>query len=248
MIGILMESIEGVTLRSFVDSLFRSNQSLNEDGLSLLLLQLALQVKCLHDAGIVHRDLSLANVMLDEANGKQARIIDFGLATAANNPLPPTKEGRWDFVAPESRSVQRYGTRWKRSSGDLTKLDIYSLGMILLKAGNRAVFGQERLEEEPFEPLLSYNMNNLIPGSDYLSRLCYLMLSEDPDSRPSIDTVIELIQMAKPELSPVSSEFGRLWKLTKEYAERVWRSVISGKKLKQHRHRSPTRPLQLSAY
>jgi calcium-dependent protein kinase len=56
-------------------------------------------IKCLHDLGIVHRDLKLDNIMISQG---ELRIIDFGLAKILeNNEKLNTLVGTPHYIAPE---------------------------------------------------------------------------------------------------------------------------------------------------
>jgi serine/threonine protein kinase len=68
-----------------------------QEALSIL-LQIADAIAYLHDKGIIHRDVTPQNVIV---NGSDATLIDFGFAAhfdQANPPSPPfTKTVRWNF-------------------------------------------------------------------------------------------------------------------------------------------------------
>lgn len=67
-------------------------------------------VRCLHDLGIAHRDLSLENVMLaDDGNGLQVKIIDFGMAALARTACQELR-GKRSYQAPEMHGCAAYDT------------------------------------------------------------------------------------------------------------------------------------------
>ena len=77
-------------------------------------------MKCIHESGYCHKDLSLSNIFLDE--NYEPKIGDFGAAMKNNNDL---KEfiGTREFKAPEII---------KKIAHDGQKADIFSLGQILI--------------------------------------------------------------------------------------------------------------------
>ncbi|POG65880.1 hypothetical protein GLOIN_2v1482801 [Rhizophagus irregularis DAOM 181602=DAOM 197198] len=70
-----MEYADGGTLRNFLKEYF---SNLNWDDKFNLALQLAYAVVCLHDEGIVHRDLHSGNVLVHQNN--VIKLADFGLS------------------------------------------------------------------------------------------------------------------------------------------------------------------------
>jgi len=74
---IAMELIRGETLRERIDRL----GSLSKHELFDLFVPICDAVATLHGAGILHRDLKLANVMLSERTGRcEPMLLDFGIA------------------------------------------------------------------------------------------------------------------------------------------------------------------------
>lgn len=73
---VILEYVEGVRLDESV-----AGHPLDPRMATRLLLQLAEGLAAIHAKGIVHRDFKAENVMISEGTtGKQARILDFGLA------------------------------------------------------------------------------------------------------------------------------------------------------------------------
>ncbi|XP_043542744.1 hormonally up-regulated neu tumor-associated kinase homolog A-like, partial [Chiloscyllium plagiosum] len=83
--------------------------------------QLTLAVEHLHRAGVVHRDLKIENLLLDEKNN--IKLIDFGLSNCAgilgySDPFS-TQCGSPAYAAPELLARKKYGP----------KVDIWSIGV-----------------------------------------------------------------------------------------------------------------------
>jgi serine/threonine protein kinase len=73
----------------------------SENDIKNFIRSLLHSVKCIHEVGIVHRDLKLDNIMLDQG---KVKIIDFGLSKIVD---PQEKEiltslvGTPHYIAPE---------------------------------------------------------------------------------------------------------------------------------------------------
>jgi serine/threonine protein kinase len=90
-----------------------------------LVAQVAAALDAAHAAGLVHRDVKPANVLLA---GKHAYLSDFGLTRLAGSDTQLTESGQWigtvEYCSPEQLRGQRTDAR----------ADVYSLGCVLFAA------------------------------------------------------------------------------------------------------------------
>jgi serine/threonine protein kinase len=102
-----------------------------------LIAQVADGLDAVHAAGLVHRDVKPANVIVEEGEGSIAYLTDFGLAKAMASTagLTATGEviGSVDYMAPEQIEARRVDAR----------TDVYALGCVLFHAvSGKVPFGE----------------------------------------------------------------------------------------------------------
>jgi serine/threonine-protein kinase len=165
---IVLEYLEGKTLRQRYEELAREGQTLARDEALDLAMQIFEGVEAAHAAGIVHRDLKPDNLMIaqDSKGAPLLKILDFGIAKVDETPQssvdrrPPgsakvgsakpalTRPGALlgtpEYMAPEQ--VYSAGSADVRS-------DVFSLGVILFEmlAGRRPI-----LSDDPQQIAVSY--------------------------------------------------------------------------------------------
>ena len=119
--AIVMELVDGVTLRQFLDRYGR----MNVDDVVHLAAQVADALEAAHDTGIVHRDIKPANILLTQ--DRTVKVTDFGIAkdlgaidrTSAGDLLGTAK-----YLAPEQVEGSAIDGR----------ADIYALGAVVYEA------------------------------------------------------------------------------------------------------------------
>ncbi|KAF0038669.1 hormonally up-regulated neu tumor-associated kinase homolog A [Scophthalmus maximus] len=147
--------------------------------------QLVLAVEHLHRAGVVHRDLKIENLLLDEQDN--IKLIDFGLSNCAgilgySDPFS-TQCGSPAYAAPELLSRKKYGP----------KVDVWSIGVNMYAM----LTGTLPFTVEPFslralhQKMVDKEMNPL-PPSLSTAAICLLkkLLEPDPNKRPNIHQVM----------------------------------------------------------
>lgn len=134
---IVMELVKGETLEDIVE-----RGALTEQDFSSLVEQTLDGLMAAHQAGVIHLDLKPQNLMLTwlPGGGFQVKILDFGLAVAARQPVEQEMDqegaiyGSIYFMAPE---------QFEREQVD-ARTDLYALGCIFYHAlTQRYPFGGE---------------------------------------------------------------------------------------------------------
>ncbi|TWJ24283.1 serine/threonine-protein kinase [Micromonospora endolithica] len=144
--------------------------------------RLATVLAAVHAQGVVHRDVTPDNVMVD---GTNVKLLDFGIAARVGE--RPTQS--WTFGTPPYLAPERLGDAPADPAAD-----IYSLGALLV----------EMLTGQPPEDAVSLPAD--VPGE--LTQLCRRCLDPEPIRRPSAaDTAADLGALTGTALStPPPSE------------------------------------------
>ncbi len=119
--AIVMELIEGLTLRQYLDD----HGPLSITDATDLTVQVADALEAAHAARIVHRDIKPGNIML--CPDRRTKVTDFGIAKAleaGDRTSDGTMLGTAKYLAPEQVEGQPVDER----------ADVYSLGVVLFEA------------------------------------------------------------------------------------------------------------------
>jgi serine/threonine protein kinase len=174
--------------------LVQTSGGLGETGGRYFMQQLVDVVKYMQSKNVVHRDLKLENIMVDE---KLNLVLgDFGFATYRNVNFLKSYRGTKTYMAPEIKNGQFY---------DGKKSDIFSLGVILFILVQCLFPFAEAKDDDYYYKLIrsgqlekywqKTNGTNLSPE---FKDLVLSMLSHDPSKRPTIEQVIQHPWMQKP--------------------------------------------------
>lgn len=221
LVGLSLFSFEG-DLRPVIINEYMPNGSLDKFLLSnpgiplskkyIILIGIALGMKCLHSHGIIHRDLKPANVLID--SNIYPYICDFGESAISNLSLSAIRmneeKGTPVYMAPEIfTEIEDYSY----------KADIYSYSILfyeVLSGKNpypeyHASYSLLKDVEKGKRPDLSVFTNQFI--KDFLMK-CWI---EDPNKRPTFNEIIEellkekyqeVMEVDKDELQKYLLRFG----------------------------------------
>lgn len=155
------------------------------DEVKVMLRRVASGLEKAHRAGVVHRDMSPDNIILEEGLVEHAKLIDFGIAKSsalgAGTLLQGQFAGKFNWVAPEQLGA--FGGHVDGRS------DIYSLALVAAAASRGAVLPMgdsivDAVGKRATVPDLTGVDAGLVP-------LLGWMLSPDPAARP--ETMAQVI-------------------------------------------------------
>jgi len=181
---IIMEFIPGGNLQQLLED----DRKVSLFSLLVIAKDVALGMNWLHLAKpqIIHRDLKLTNVLLDE--NQSAKICDFGLSQEKFSPFlrdPSTgAKGTPLWMAPEVLRLEPFNE----------KCDVYSFGILLWCLITRKEPFEEFTEFEPFFKAVCYeDVRPPIPNDcpTRLENLIKVCWAPSPKSRPSFTDVIQ---------------------------------------------------------
>ncbi|GBC20659.2 kinase-like domain-containing protein [Rhizophagus irregularis DAOM 181602=DAOM 197198] len=183
---LVMEYADSGTLQEYLKEHFHNLTWHNKFNLAF---QLAHAVLCLHDEGIVHRDLHSKNVLIHQ---NIIKLADFGLSKRIDEAYKSRSDlfGVVPYIDPKKFNFQQYSLN--------KKSDIYSIGVLLWEISS----GQP-----PFKGMSSYSLIVKIsqglretPLTD--TPTAYINLYTEcwncePDNRPTIDQVVDKLKTLK---------------------------------------------------
>ncbi|QRO02313.1 serine/threonine protein kinase [Archangium violaceum] len=171
-----------------------------------LVCQAARQLRVVHAAGVIHRDVKGSNLLV--YGERRLVLVDFGVATyegapKVTGPVPP---GTWPYLSPRVWRSWRGEEDSRDSPGD----DLWALGVELyqLLTGGLPFRGTEGklvhaiLHEEPRVP---HELNPRVPRA--LGEVCWRMLRKQPGERYADARAVEVA------LEEVLKQADETWKV-----------------------------------
>lgn len=99
-----MEYVHGRTLRSIISEHKQHNAIIPVHRTLAILSQIANGIAAVHAAGIIHRDVKPANIVIEDDTGRPV-LVDFGLAVPGDNPEQAIAMGTPQYMAPEQAGL-----------------------------------------------------------------------------------------------------------------------------------------------
>lgn len=162
-------------------SLNKIVNTLNDKERVSIIYEICLAMKHVHEANIIHRDLSPENILLD--NKKHVKISDFGIATLMDSETQSKTSGigKLKFMAPE---LIREKTHYNE------KVDVFSFSVVLFYILTKGSIPDVSIIDVGLgkRSKIPYEINKL---SASLITKCW---SDNPNERPSFSEIIDLIK------------------------------------------------------
>ncbi|MDX2006321.1 MAG: protein kinase [Meiothermus sp.] len=190
---IAMEFLDGDGLDRLIE-----NKKLGMRSIVESMSRVAEALQHIHAQGIIHRDIKPGNIMVlknairedGAVDPRGVRLMDFGIAAGkvlTRLTITGARIGTPVYMSPEQAKGQRIDHR----------SDIYSLGVVFYEAvcgqppfqGAYEAVIHQQITQMPTPPK---QVNPDIP--QVLSDIIFRMLEKDPDKRPSLDTVLEVLR------------------------------------------------------
>ncbi len=193
-IFLAQELVPGRTLHDWLHAVDR----LSAAATLQILRQVAAALAAAHAVGLVHRDLTPRNIMIDVRAGQpHVKVLDFGIARGSAE-RGGGDDGLAGFATPPYASPEHL------SGGEIDgRADLYSLGVIAYEAlcGQLPTAGASAREfavatlNGELQPIVP---RERVPG--WISRLVRSLLARDPDGRPpsAQDVVEQLSSLSAP--------------------------------------------------
>lgn len=163
-IYIVMEYIKGGTLRNYIET---HKKKITEKNAKKIIYYLLQAVDYLHKSNIIHRDIKLDNIMLNDPKDLSSlKLIDFGLSAQFEN-YNGEFCGTLLYMSPERLFIQNY----------TKESDIWSIGIIMhiLLNGNHPFYHKGCTKEKFFNKVrdgeIVYSKRISAPAIDLLEHL-----------------------------------------------------------------------------
>ena len=178
---IVMEFVQG----GLLFDLCQTMGAMGEDAGRFFLHQMLDSVEYMHSRKVVHRDLKLENILVDD--NLNLKLADFGFACYKNIDALNSYRGTMTYMAPEIKEGMQYKGQ---------NVDMFSIGVILFIIVQGIFPFKEARKEEYFYNLILQGKTDLyfqkVNGTDLsedFKDLILKLFSFDGDSRPQVEQI-----------------------------------------------------------
>eukprot|EP00122_Pirum_gemmata_P003803 Pgem_evm1s3449 len=130
--GVIENEEEIAIITPYYHNARTTQQHLSEEVISSFSLQIANGIKHMHDHNVVHRDIKLENIVVDN-DGKTCQIIDFDTATILNT-TASSIAGTQHYLAPElfikKQEMENDKNMVYKIDQSTKATDVWSLGIV----------------------------------------------------------------------------------------------------------------------
>merc|ERR1712045_937811 len=181
LVYIVMEYVEG----GLLFDLCQNMGAMGEDAGRFFLHQMLNSVEYMHNLRVVHRDLKLENILIDD--NMNLKVADFGFACCKSIDTLNSYRGTMTYMAPEIKEGKQYKGQ---------QVDMFSIGVILFIIVQGIFPFKEARKEEYFYNLLCEGQIDTyfqkVNGTDLSQDFKDLILglfSYDPEHRMTLEQV-----------------------------------------------------------
>ena len=193
MVYLIMDYVQGGLLFDVCQSL----GTMGEDAGRFFANQMLDSIEYMHTNRVVHRDLKLENILVDEQ--MNLKLADFGFACYKNIDCLKSYRGTFTYMAPEIKEGKTYNGQ---------QVDLFSFGVILFIIVQGIFPFKEARTEEYFYNLLTtgqtdlyFQKTNGTGLSAEFKDLILALFSYDGAKRPSISQIRQHPWLNKPGFS-----------------------------------------------